>query len=423
MNSDFAAALHMFFSDPYFWTEIVIKDEAGEVFIISADVAAALRTHKPHICSLHNLQTLSISGYNKTPTYSKTVALLLDALPGQVSDLTLNMSICPLDDQLPVCPYIPCTSSPVAIKRLGLHASILKTPEPVVSRLLDRLQGLRSVALLGGLSLMDPSHVGLMLHRTCPQLDELEIKCDDPDLTDHQIADLIWAESATEARVTRASAAVTSSSLPGGAEHQQQDASRGFNWRSIKITAPNFGTVSSAAIVKHAATLEKVVLPHRGLDASDLLTLLLRAPRLQELVSLHDQANKRRDYYFRPSMARGKAVNWVCSETLRVLKISIQPGKAAVSTRDAFMNRLGDFHNLRVLHLRNGANGVLGFTDFSLANGGLELLEGLTQLEAFEIKHFEHKIAQEEMDWMRSHWPCLSNTCLDCDGHEHGCEN
>ncbi|KAF9979807.1 hypothetical protein BGZ75_009190 [Mortierella antarctica] len=516
MNSDFPAAVRIFFSSPCFWTDIVVMDKAGEMVLTTADAATALRTHKPHIrslttgshhalsafvcallptpsctqdmpfvlmrtelrwislrwwghvehpfnedsllfgnpsslqwdtavlcliassplltsvevdltllhhpmlgasiSSLHHLQTLSISGYNKTPTYSKTVALLLDALPGQVSDLTLDMSICPGDDKLPVCPYVPCKNSPVAIKRLGLHASILSTPEPVVSRLLDRLQGLRSIAFLGGLSLLESAHVGAMLRKTCPQLDELEIKCDDSDLKDHQIASLIWADTATDTRVTRASSAGTTFCL-------SEDASRGFNWRSITISAPNFGPNSSAAIVKHAATLEKVILRHRGLDASDVLALFLRAPRLQELVSLHQHANKRRDYYFKPSMARRKAVPWVCSETLRVLKISIQPGKSAVSTRDTFMNRLGRFHNLTVLHLRNGVRGGFGFTDFTLANGGLGLLEGLTQLKAFEIKHFAHKIGQEEQDWMKNHWPSLSKTCLDCEGHEHGCEN
>ncbi|KAF9274688.1 hypothetical protein BGZ68_000432 [Mortierella alpina] len=525
MNSDFAAAVHLLFNDPFFWTDIMVLDKAGEVFITSSNAAAALKTHKPHIQSfttgshhalsafiaallptpsdtqdaplvfmktelrrislrwwgydeqpvnedsllfgnpyslqwdtgvlcilasspfltsvevdltllhhpllsasistLQNLQTLSISGYNNTPTYSKTVALLLDSLPEQVSDLTLNIAICAGDDKLPVCPYITCTSNPYAIKRLGLHASIFLAPEPVVSRLLDRLQGLRSIAILGGLSLIESADVGSILSSTCPQLDELEIKCDDPDLEDEQIANLIWAETTADTRVTRASSAVAPPAMSEDTEQppQQQEAFRGFKWRSIKITAPNFGTVSSAAIVKHAATLEKVVLPHRGLDASDLLALFLRAPRLQELVSLHERANKRRDYYFKPSMARGKTVAWVCSETLRVLKISMQPSKATVITRDAFMSRLGGFHNLKVLHLRNGVRGAVGFTDFTLANGGLGLLKGLTQLEAFEIKNFAHKIDQEELDWMKNHWPSLSNTCLDCDGHEHGCEN
>ncbi|KAF9954633.1 hypothetical protein BGZ70_010501 [Mortierella alpina] len=428
----------LLFGNPYAlqWDTAVLSILSSSPLLTSVEVDLTLLHHPllgASISSLQHLQTLSISGYNKTSTYSKTVALLLDALPGQVSDLTLDMSICPGDDKLPVCPYIPCKNSPVAIKRLGLHASILFTPEPVVSRLMDRLQGLRSIALLGGLSHTDPAHISSMLKKSCPLLDELEIKCDEPDLQDQQIASLIWVDTTTTntttttgARVTRASSAaslyVSKDTEQEQEQQQQQDASRSFSWRSIKIDAPNFESVSSAAIVKHAATLEKVILPSRGLDASDLLALFLRAPRLQELVSLHEHANKRRDYYFRPAMARGKAVPWVCSESLRVLKISVQPGKTAASTRDTFLNRLGGFYNLRVLHLRNGVRGVQGFTDFTLANGGLERLETLTQLEAFEIKDFAHKMGQEEQDWMKSHWPHLTSICLNCDGHEHGCE-
>ncbi|CAO3565279.1 unnamed protein product [Mortierella alpina] len=425
------------------WDTAVLCILSSSPLLTSVEVDLTLLHHPllgASISALQHLQTLSISGYNKTPTYSKTVALLLDALPGQVSDLTLNMSICPGDDQLPVCPYIPRKNSPVAIKRLGLHASILSTPEPVVSRLLDRLQGLRSLALLGGLSHMDPEHINSMLKKSCPLLDELEIKCDELDLQDQQIASLIWTdttttdttatdtETTTNVRVTRASFAASSYTSRNTEQEQEQlpqqkqDASRGFNWRSIKVDAPNFGVVSSAAIVKHAATLEKVILPHRGLDASDLLALFLRAPRLQELVSLHDYANARRGYYFRPAMARGKAVPWVCSESLRVLKISIQPGKCAGSTRDTFLNRLGTLHNLRVLHLRNGVRDVQSFTDFTLANGGLERLGTLTQLEAFQVKHFAHNVGPAEQDWMKSHWSHLRNISLDCDGHEHDCE-
>ncbi|KAG0203760.1 hypothetical protein BGX28_004076 [Mortierella sp. GBA30] len=362
---------------------------------------------------LRDLKKLQITSSN---VHAATMAVVLDAIPDQVEELTLHMAVIDGNQQVPQ--YVAHHPPSTTLKKVALHGSILATSEDVEMRVYDRCRGLKALKLIDKLGDVDMANTGTLFMMHCRELKHLEIDTCDRELTDESIAAFISPPEAPFIAMTAtpttslatSPASLSSPRTPATGETMSL-------WKSITVRAPEFGPVASASIVKHVGTLEHVTLVQRGLEANDLVTLLTSAPRLKTLVSLSKKGPQHNATFLKPIQANKEP--WICSETLEELHLSLRPGYANVRGQDALLNQLSTLTQLRVLHLHNGVQNKMGFTNFSLASGKLSKLQSLRNLEVFEIKHFKHKIGLEERAWMAGQWPKLKRVCLDCEWGHH----
>ncbi|KAF9960345.1 hypothetical protein BGZ70_008629 [Mortierella alpina] len=373
---------------------------------------------------LKYLKKLRIRAFKGAEAHPATLARLIDGIPASVEDLTIDMRIIydyrGLDAEPPFVPQGPCNT----LKKLTIHASLLRLDLTVAQRIFYRCQNLKSLSVIGTFSSRrEASRLSEMLLTHCPVVDDLNIYIQDYVVQDEDIAEIIssrpWGVGmpALTLAVPTAPGTLTPSTSP---PHGQALPRQSMAWKSIEIKVPKFGPLSSAAIVSHAPTLERVILPITGLEVHDLHELLGSAPNLKTLVSLTKKGPKFNNTFLKPGTV-GTVVDrpWVCSDTLEELQLSVRPGKCNRTGREAMMDRLGAFEELKVLHLHNGVARNGGFTDFSLAKGGLERLGRLKKLEVFELKHLRHNIGAEERAWMGQQWPKLKRVCLQCDWGHH----
>ncbi|KAG0207653.1 hypothetical protein BGX28_001171 [Mortierella sp. GBA30] len=422
---------HPFFNSPHIYSPdwdqsaICLISKSPNLTSVDLDLSVLNQPNLP-LClkAPRNLQKLHISGFRKSETYSRNVAMLLDSLPEQVQDLTLDMELnSEVDDLLPIPPYIQGQICHSSIKKIALNGSLLALPDAVLFRILDHCQGLKTLLLMHPLTRGDVAATVLKFQMACGELDELEIEASNSSLRDEKIADIIVGpppvpvpEPVPNTPVATAAASSASSTASSPAPTASSRYHR-YIWKSIAIDAPDFGPAASSAILHHAATLERIALEERGLQENDLRTLLATAPNLKMLTSLNVKGPKYNDCFLKPSLAT--ELPWVCMESLVELRLALRPGRATTSAREALMTRLGDLVQLKILHLQNGVKKSGGFTDFSLSNGELERLGGLRNLEVFELEHFKHRVGEQELVWMYAHWPKLKRVCIDCERNHH----
>ncbi|KAF9924596.1 hypothetical protein BGZ67_009167 [Mortierella alpina] len=367
---------------------------------------------------LKHLKTLRLRSFRGAQARPATLARIMDALPTGIETLTIDMRLSHDESDVPEPPFVP-QGSRTNIKNLTINAGLLRIESTLTQRIFYRCQALKSLSVTGVFSQRpDVSRLSEVLLTFCPVLDELNIDIEDYVAEDEDLAEII--SSRLPAAVTPAlshAAPTTAGTLTPPTSPQHDQLPYWTAWKSIQIRAPKFGTLTSAAIVSHAPTLERVVLGIRGLEVHDLQSLLASAPNLRTLVSLSARGPKFNDTFLKPASVGDRP--WICSESLEELQLSLRPGNCKRSSREALMDRLGGLERLRVLHLHNGVALKGGFTDFSLDGGDLRRLEGLKCLEAFELKHLRHRIGGEERAWMGQHWPKLKRVCLDCEWRHH----
>ncbi|KAG0204253.1 hypothetical protein BGX28_003748 [Mortierella sp. GBA30] len=411
--------LHALFT-PYVWGAVAINTAAQEMCFITKAATTALNRYRMFVRSFQ--------------TY-------------KVKDLELHVEVSIRanahdDGQISVPPPNSGQHAKQAsLRRLTLHGSILSTPENAQRRIYQRCGELNSLELTDKLGGIDAVSTGAMFRLLCPKLEHLEIETSVSGLTDESIEGLISPPVARSAVEPAATAAPTvmitppltpaylspldsatpsiAESLSATASSLTQLASSSF-WSSIAINAPGFGPLSSAAIVRHASTLEDITLVDRGLEVEDLLQLLSTAPRLKRLVSLSKRGPQYNVTFPKPAMT-ASLVPWGCADTLEEFHVSLRPGYCDARSRDALLSQIATLTHLRVLHLHNGVQRKMGFSDFSLDSrkGGLRRLGGLKDLEVFELRYFKHGIGQEERDWMAEQWPKLKRVCTECDYGHH----
>ncbi|CAO3565342.1 unnamed protein product [Mortierella alpina] len=369
---------------------------------------------------LKYLKKLRIRSFKGANIHSATLARLIDGLPASIEDLTIDMRLSH-DDSAETEPLFEPQGPRNTLKKLTIHAGLLRIGSTVAQRIFHRCQDLKSLSVKGTFfSRLEASRLSEMLLALCPVVDDLKIDVQDYIVDDEDIATIIssrpWAV-VTPAPTLAVPTAPGTLTPPTSPQHGQAQPRHSMAWKSIEIKVPKFGPVSSAAIVSHAPTLERLVLPSRGLEVSDLQELLASAMNLETLVSLSSRGPKFNNTFLKPGSVGDRP--WVCSETLQELQLSVRPGKCNRAGREAMMDRLGALEELRVLHLHNGVARNGGFTDFSLAKGDLERLGRLKKLEVFELKHLRHNIGAEERAWMGQQWPKLKRACLQCDWGHH----
>ncbi|KAF9959351.1 hypothetical protein BGZ72_009813 [Mortierella alpina] len=372
------------------------------------------------IQGLKHLKKLRIRGFRGALAHSATLARVIDALPSSVEDLTLDMRLTRDDAEIEEPPLVlqGCRTS---LKKLTINAGLLRIESSLTQRIFYRCQGLKSLSLTGILNQRpDAMRLSEVLRSYCPVVDELQIDLEDYTAEDEDLAEIISSRlpmALTPASAIAPSIAPGTLTPPNSPHHDQVRPRTSMAWKSIEVRAPKFGPLSSAAIVSHAPTLERVVLGIKGLEVQHLHELLATAPNLKTLVSLSKRGPQFNDTFLKPSDVGDRP--WVCSDTLEELQLSLRPGKCKRSAREALMDRLGELEELRVLHFHNGVARKGGFTDFSLSSGELKRLAGLKKLEVFEMKNLKHRIGGEERAWMGQHWPKLKRVCLDCDWQHH----
>ncbi|CAO3565483.1 unnamed protein product [Mortierella alpina] len=369
---------------------------------------------------LKHLKKVRIRGFRGAEAYPAKLARLIDGIPASVEDLTIDMRLSHANAMPAEPPFVP-QGPRNTIKKLTVHGSLLRVASTVAQRIFYRCQDLKSLSVIGKFSSqVDASRLSEILLTLCPVVDDLKLDVHDYGLDDENIAEIISSRplpGLTPAPALAVPTAPGTLTPPISPPHDQAPPQHSMAWKSIEITTPRFGPVASAAILSHAPTLKRVVLPTRGLEVHDLHELLASAPNLKTLVSLSRKGPRHNNTFLKPGRVGERP--WICSDTLEELQLSVRPGKCNRTGREARMDQLGALEELKVLHLHNGVARNGGFTDFSLAKGGLERLGRLKKLEVFELKHLRHNIGAEERAWMGQQWPKLKRACLQCDWGHH----
>ncbi|KAF9938448.1 hypothetical protein BGZ67_000171 [Mortierella alpina] len=365
---------------------------------------------------LNHLKTLRLRSFRGAQARSATVARIMDALPTSIETLTIDIRLSHDHSDVPEPPFVPKVIR-TNLKNLTINAGLVEST--LSQRIFYRCQALKSLSITGIFNHRpNATRLSEMWRTLCPVLDELKIDLEDYRAEDEDLAEIISSRLPAPVTPSPAHAAQMAAgplTLPTSPQHGQSR--YWMPWKSIQIRTPKFGPLSSAAIVSHAATLERVVLGFKGLEVHDLQNLLASAPNLKTLVSLSVRGPRFHNTFLKPASVGDRP--WICSDSLEELQLSLRPGKCKRSSREALMDRLGGLEKLRVLHLHNGVARKGGFTDFSLGRGDLKRLEGLKCLEVFELKHLRHHIGGEERAWMGRHWPKLKRVCLDCEWRHH----
>ncbi|KAF9943942.1 hypothetical protein BGZ70_005226, partial [Mortierella alpina] len=352
---------------------------------------------------LKYLKKLRIRGFRGAKVHPATLARLIDGIPTSVEDLTIDMRLSN-EGAAEAEPLFVPKGPRNTLKKLTIHANLLRVDSTIAQRIFYRCQDLKSLCVKGSfVSRLDASRLSEVLLTLCPVVDDLKIDVEDYEVDDEDIAEIIssrpWAVD-IPALILALSTAPGTLTPPTSLPHDQAQPRHSMAWKSIEIKVPKFGPVSSAAI-----------------EVPDLQELLASAPNLKTLVSLSSRGPKFNNTFLKPGTVGDRP--WVCSDTLQELHLSVRPGKCNRTDREALMGHLGALEELRVLHLHNGVSRNGGFTDFSLAKGDLGRLGRLKKLEVFELKHLRHNIGAEERAWMGQQWPKLKRACLQCDWDHH----
>ncbi|KAF8952718.1 hypothetical protein BGZ52_004395 [Haplosporangium bisporale] len=188
-----------------------------------------------------------------------------------------------------------------------------------------------------------------------------------------------------------------------------------------------WGPQAWGALLQHSSTLEEVSLGGIIPSPRDLDVLKL-CPRLRTFGDIHHMHSFNGPFPkvgftefvdFDPE--RNAIRTWLSKSTLETLAITIGATPAEVpwsqgETTQRLCERLGEFANLRILHLGNsdwgmGHDGDALPLELSLVNG-LDTLEGLKNLQEFHICKLSHVgLGVEEVKWMVKSWPRLSKIC------------
>ncbi|GJJ75074.1 hypothetical protein EMPS_07432 [Entomortierella parvispora] len=235
--------------------------------------------------------------------------------------------------------------------------------------------------------------------------------------------------------------------------------------RSLTFSSPNaLGSLSTQALVGFHATLERLDIGIcTGVDSKDLQLVLTSCPNLTVLKTVltmesssgnenghgghgryHDLCEARIEIQDLPL---GAVPAWVCLK-LRVLQVGFSGftslGGVHVSDQneieisatvhryvDHIYSQLSKLTELRTLVLAGEreveGNGITSAAptvkvpamfDFSLS-GGLNQLESLHHLQELDLTNFpQDKIADDEVVWMKTHWPRLQRV-IGYNGKQH----
>lgn len=198
-------------------------------------------------------------------------------------------------------------------------------------------------------------------------------------------------------------------------------------WKAVQCRPPvNLGPNAMEALFEHDSTLEDVSLGDVR-DTPRVLRVLKSCPKLRRFADLD---NIRHCHVplpavhltgfvdFDPESARP---SWMSSRSLEILSITLDsdPGQLpwdSDQTMRRLCERLGQFTNLKVLHLahgncEDGQSSIHAALELTLKSG-LDALGGLKNLQELHICKLGHAgLGVEEVKWMVKHWPRLSKIC------------
>ncbi|KAF9103824.1 hypothetical protein BGX29_002870 [Mortierella sp. GBA35] len=407
------------------------------------------------IGKLGYLRSLSIFGGGSDLLPLEDFRTLLDCCPSTVETLSVDLSLrgdrsgngnsgqeqtSPSQQQSQQKPLSPAPRPfrPRSIKSLSLRGSALNADPSVWGSFLSECRELRSLTVRGNLMRWNVDPIVGVLRQSCPLMEELHLYEAGRHITDFFLAKFLSVcdYSPNDTTTTTAGGNTNDTTVPPPPsnqqphQQQQQQQQRNVQARWKKIVISNLrttGPLSNEALLAHAPTLQEVkVMDGVIMDAATQNQLLVRCPHLETLDVIPDRPSRDGTFSFdpldllpppspSPSLSLQGVALWACETTLRSLLLAVKPTTTLTreQTRLA-MRQLGRLHNLEKLHLVNQPNSNRrlapngpGFTDFSLANGGLDEWAQMKSLEQVTLLGFKHSFGEEENAWVHGQWPRL----------------
>ncbi|KAG0025876.1 hypothetical protein BGZ81_006795 [Podila clonocystis] len=191
----------------------------------------------------------------------------------------------------------------------------------------------------------------------------------------------------------------------------EYDLSLSTGMSSLSLSFHHSSTLSAPLLLSTQSEALSSWTVHEDISMADLFSIVTCCPNLINL-----RVSALQDVH-------GPKVSppWICKD-LRKLDITLrhhpdvpsfeQTSASARRLAPSLLQRLGGLTHLQDLCLRFNAEyyyeGESPFSQFSVNPiYGLPRLVGLQQLKTFKVTGLLHRVGQEEIEWMRAHWPLL----------------
>ncbi|KAF9327816.1 hypothetical protein BG006_008925 [Podila minutissima] len=213
-------------------------------------------------------------------------------------------------------------------------------------------------------------------------------------------------------------------------------------WKYLRLDNPDgFGPLATRAVMRHAHSLEQLLVPDcGGFHSRDLQRFLTYAPNLWNFEGTTSNEYNRMPIDVRLSAQDLIDSKWACQRLQRLVLVidqiprplircrydgrpftdeflpaHLRPGHPYVTVAESralqrepkFILDMEDYQDFDGLTHRYVARGYQYECLELTLESGLDLLAGLTSLRVLNVTRMAHRIGINELEWMNVHWPNL----------------